>query len=268
MGNDHGLSTFEKETAMNIQFSRRKLLTSGMAAAAGIAGLDAVVKLADRYGLLAPDHKGIFGVGEALTYGVQRLLTAHGSMAREFSRSQISKVSPVNHRAPDYDPYLRLAFKNFADWRLYVDGHVTQPMAFSLNDLKSLPSRTQITQLQCEEGWGYIAAWTGVPLGLILHLVNAKPGAKWVVFYPFNDFWGSIDMPEALHPQTLLCYGMNGEDLSLNHGAPVRLRIPRQVGYKNLKFIARIQVVDSLKNLGDGSGSAAPGIGYSWYGGI
>ena len=253
---------------MSTQLSRRKLIASGIAAVAGVAGLDAAAKLADQYGLLAPDHGGIFGVGEALTYGAQRILTARGSMAREFSRGQISKVSPVNHGAPDYDPYLRLAFNNFADWRLYVDGLVTKPMAFTLNDLKSLPSRTQITQLACEEGWAYIAAWTGVPLGLILHLVGAKPNAKWVVFYPFNDFWGSIDMPEALHPQTLLAYGMNGEDLSLDHGAPIRLRIPRQLGYKNLKYLARIQVVESLKKIGDGSGSAAPGIGYSWYGGI
>jgi len=253
---------------MNDQFTRRKLITSGIVAAAGVAGLDVAAKIADQYGLLAPDHKGIFGFGESLTYGAQRLLTARGSKAREFSSSQISKVSPVNHRAPDYDPYLRLAFNDFVDWRLYVDGLVTKPMAFSLQDLKSLPSRTQITQLQCEEGWSYIAAWTGVPLGLILHLVGAKPSAKWVVVYPFNDFWNSIDMPEAMHPQTLLTYGMNGEDLSPDHGAPIRLRVPRQVGYKNTKYLARIQVVDSLKNVGDGNGSASPEIGYSWYGGI
>ena len=89
-----------------------------------------------------------------------------------------------------------------------------------------------------------------------------------MVFYPFNDFWGSVDMPEALHPQTLLAHGMNGEDLSPGHGAPIRLRLPRQLGYKNLKYLARISVVDSLDNIGDGTGSAAPGIGYSWYGGI
>lgn len=244
------------------------MITSGIAAVVGIAGVDVAARIADHYGLLAPDHDGIFGVGEALTYGAQRLLTAHGSMAREFTRSQISSVSPVNHRAPDYDPYMRLAFNNFVDWRLYVDGLVTKPMAFSLQDLKSLPSRTQITQLLCEEGWAYIAAWTGVPLSLILHLVGAKPNAKWVVFYPFNDFWNSIDMPEAMHPQTLLTYGMNGENLSPNHGAPVRIRVPRQVGYKNTKYIARIQVVESLKHIGDGNGSASPEIGYSWYGGI
>jgi DMSO/TMAO reductase YedYZ molybdopterin-dependent catalytic subunit len=253
---------------MSNKISRRRIITTGLAAISGIAALDAAAKIADRYGLLAPDHQGIFGAGEALTYGAQRLLTAHHSMAREFSRSEISTVSPVNHGHPDYDPYQRMLFNKFKDWRLYVDGLVAHPMSFSLSDLKSLPSRTNITELNCEEGWSYIAAWTGVPLALILSLVGASSKAKWIVFYPFNDFWGSIDIAEALHPQTLLAHGMNGEDLTPDHGAPIRLRIPRQLGYKNLKYIARISVTDSLKNIGDGTGSAAPEIGYSWYGGI
>lgn len=253
---------------MTNKISRRSIITTGLATAAGVAGLDVAAKIADRYGFLAPDHQGVFGLGESLTYGAQRLLTAHGSMAREFSRGEISAISPVNHGHPDYDPYQRMLFDNFVDWRLYVDGLVDRPMAFSLADLKTLPARTQITQMVCEEGWSYIAAWTGVPLGLIMKLVGLKPQAKWVVFYPFNDFWGSIDMPEALHPQTLLAYSMNGENLSADHGAPVRLRIPRQLGYKNLKYIARIQVTDSLKNIGDGTGAAVGDIGYSWYGGI
>ncbi|MGB8536072.1 MAG: molybdopterin-dependent oxidoreductase [Acidobacteriaceae bacterium] len=253
---------------MSNKISRRRIITTGLAALSSVAGLDAAAKIADRYGLLAPDHQGIFGVGEALTYGAQRLLTSHHSMAREFSRSEISDVSPVNHGHPDYDPYQRMLFNKFKDWRLYVDGLVARPMSFSLADLKSLPSRTNITQLTCEEGWSYIAAWTGVPLALILNLVGASAKAKWIVFYPFNDFWGSIDIVEALHPQTLLAHGMNGEDLTPDHGAPIRLRIPRQLGYKNLRYIARISVTDSLKNIGDGTGSAAPEIGYSWYGGI
>ncbi len=253
---------------MSNKISRRKIITTALATVAGAAGLDAAARIADRYGLLAPDHQGIFGAGEALTYGAQRLLMSHHSLAREFSRSEISNISPVNHRHPDYDPYQRLLFGKFVDWRLYVDGLVTRPTAFSLAALKGLPSRTNITQLACEEGWSYIAAWTGVQLSLILTIVGASRKAKWVVFYPFNDFWGSIDIPEALHPQTLLAYGMNGEDLSPDHGAPIRLRIPRQLGYKNLKYIARITVTDSLRNIGDGTGSAAPEIGYSWYGGI
>ena len=105
-------------------------------------------------------------------------------------------------------------------------------------------------------------------LATILKWVGASAQAKWVVFHPFDDFWGSIDMAEAMHPQTLLAYGMNGQDLPHDHGAPLRLRVPKQLGYKNLKYLARISVVDSLKGIGDGQGSAAPEIGYSWYAGI
>jgi DMSO/TMAO reductase YedYZ molybdopterin-dependent catalytic subunit len=253
---------------MSNKISRRKFIVTGLATAAGVAGVDLAANMADHYGLLAPDHSGLFGFGESLTYGAQRLLMSNHSLAREFSRGDISKISPVNHGYPAYDPYERLLAGKFADWRLYVDGLVARPTAFSLADFKQMPSQTQITELNCEEGWSYIAAWTGVRLSLILSLVGASPTAKWVVFYPFNDFWGSIDMPEALHPQTLLAYGMNGDDLSPGHGAPIRLRLPRQLGYKNLKYLARMAVVDSLKDIGDGTGSAAPGIGYSWYAGI
>jgi DMSO/TMAO reductase YedYZ molybdopterin-dependent catalytic subunit len=253
---------------MSAKMSRRKFMMTAMTTVASASGLAIATKVANRYGWLAPDWGGVFGPEEVLTYGAQRLLMSHHSMAREFSASDISKVSPVNHRHPRYDPYERLLYGQFADWRLYVDGLVARPTAFSLAELKRLPSRTQITELNCEEGWSYIAAWTGVQLSLILFLVGASPNAKWVVFYPFNDFWGSIDMAEALHPQTLLAYGMNGDDLPADHGAPIRLRVPRQLGYKNLKYIARIFVTDSLKNVGDGNGSAAPAIGYCWYAGI
>lgn len=253
---------------MSDKISRRKIITAGLATVAGLSGLATVAKIADRYGLLAPDHEGIFGAGEALTYGAQRVLMSHHSLAREFSRGEISKVHPINHGFPRYDPYLSLLRGNFADWRLQVDGLVAHPASFSLDQLKRMPSRSSITLLTCEEGWSYIAEWTGVPLSHVLNLVGTSAKAKWVVFYPFNDFWGSIDMPEALHPQTLLAYGMNGEDLFPGHGAPIRLRVPRQLGYKNLKYLARIYVTDSLKNVGDGNGSAAPAIGYSWYAGI
>ena len=248
--------------------SRRGVITNGLAMVAGIAGLGAAARIAGRFGMIAPDYDNIFGPGEILTYGSQRLITSVHSVAPEFGRGDISTVHPVNHAHPRFEPYARLAHDNFTDWRLYVDGLVERPSAFSLDDLKKMPSRTQITQLICEEGWSYIAAWTGVPLSYVLHAVGASPRAKWVVLFPFDDFWGSIDMPEALHPQTLLTYGMNGEDLTLDHGAPLRLRIPRQLGYKNLKFLARLFITDTLKIVGDGEGSAAPAIGYSWYGGI
>ena len=253
---------------MSDKISRRKIITTGLATVAGVSGLAAAAKIADHYGLLAPDHQGILGAGEALTYGAQRLLMSHHSLAREFNRSEMSKVTPVNHRHPGDDLYEGMLDEKFEGWRLKVDGLVARPGAFSLAELKRMPSRSQITMLACEEGWSFIAEWTGVQLSYLLNLVGASPKAKWVLVYPLDDFWGSMDMPEALHPQTLISYGMNGRDLSPDHGAPVRLRIPRQLGYKNLKFLYRLTVTDTLKNVEDGNGSAAPEIGYSWYAGI
>jgi DMSO/TMAO reductase YedYZ molybdopterin-dependent catalytic subunit len=248
--------------------SRRRLITTGLATAAGVSGLALAAKLADRYGLLAPDHHGILGAGEAVTYGAMRLLTSHHSLAREFHRSEISKVHPVNGKHPETEPYQLLLAGNFADWRLTVDGMVVRPASFSLDELKRMPSQTNITHQACEEGWSFIAEWTGVPLSYVLHLVGASPQAKWVVIHPFDDFWESIDMPDALHPQTTLAYNMNGGEMPTDYGAPLRLRIPRQLGYKSVKYLSRLTVTDSLKNFGDGLGSGAPSAGYSWYAGI
>ena len=121
----------------------------------------------------------------------------------------------------------------------------------------------------CEEGWSYIAEWTGIPLSYVLNLAGVQPQARYVVYFSHQQgWWDSIDMPEALHPQTLLTYGMNGEDLPVLYGAPVRLRVPRQLGYKSVKHLTRITVTESLKNIGNGLGSAAPAAGFSWYAGI
>jgi DMSO/TMAO reductase YedYZ molybdopterin-dependent catalytic subunit len=248
--------------------TRRKLITSGLVAAAGIAGLDVAVHIADKYGFLAPDHSGILGAGEALTYGAQRILMSHRSLAREFDRSQISKIIPVNGEPPKTDAYQRPLANGFADWSLTVDGLVARPSTFSLAELKRLPSRSQITHQACEEGWSFIAEWSGVPLSHILHLVGVRPEAKWVVFFALDDDWDSIDMPEAFHPQTLLVLGMNGQELPTRHGAPLRVRVPRQLGQKSKKYLTRILITDTVKNIGKGWGAADPEFGYSWYMGI
>ncbi len=164
--------------------------------------------------------------------------------------------------------YQRLLAAGFADWRLTVDGLVARPSSFSLAELKGRPSRSQITHQACEEGWSFIAEWTGVPLSYILTLVGVRPQAKYVVFFPFDESWDSLDMPDAWHPQTLLAYAMNGQDLPTPHGAPVRLRVARQLGYKSIKYLSRITVTDTLKNIGQGLGSISPEEGYSWYAGI
>jgi DMSO/TMAO reductase YedYZ molybdopterin-dependent catalytic subunit len=146
---------------------------------------------------------------------------------------------------------------------------VARPATFSIDQLKSYPSHSQITMLQCEEGWSYIAEWIGVPLSHVLDVVGVLPQARYVVYFSIEpDTWESIDMADALHPQTFLTYGMNGDALPVGHGGPLRLRLPRQVGYKSVKFITHLTVTDSLKGFGKGLGSAAPEFGYAWYAGI
>ncbi len=250
------------------EISRRKLITTGLATTAGVLGLGVAARMAEKYGLVPPDHGGIYGLGETLTYASQRLLTRH-SLAREFSRSQISKPPFANEVAPPNVAFKQLQAGGFADWRLSVDGLVTRPVSFSLDQLKSYPSKSQITMLQCEEGWSYIAEWNGVPLSHVLELAGIQPQARYVVYYSIDpDWWESIDMADALHPQTFLTYGMNGGELPVGSGGPLRLRVPRQVGYKSVKYITRLTVTDSLKGFGKGLGSAAPEGGYAWYAGI
>ena len=248
--------------------SRRKLIATGLAATAGASGLAVAARLADRYGLIPPDHGILYGAGETLTYAAQRLLTRH-SMAREFPRGQISKTPFPNGEPPKDEAFQRLQAAGFADWRLDVGGMVARPASFSLADLKSYPSRSQITHLACEEGWSFIAEWIGVPLFHVLNVVGILPQARFVVYQSFQrGWWDSVDMADALHPQTLVTYGMNGGDLPVGHGGPIRLRVPRQLGYKSVKYITRLTVTDSLKGFGKGLGSGAPEAGYAWYAGI
>jgi DMSO/TMAO reductase YedYZ molybdopterin-dependent catalytic subunit len=248
--------------------SRRKLIIGGLAATAGVSGLAAAARLAQKYGLAPPDHGGVYGLGETLTYASQRLLTRH-SLAREFSRSQISKRPLPNEMAPPSEAFKRLQAGGFADWRLTVDGMVDRPGSFSLAQLRSYPSRSQITMVQCEECWSYIAEWIGVPLSQVLDAVSVQPQARYIAYFSIQpDWWDSIDMADALHPQTFLTYGMNGDELPVGNGGPLRLRVPRQLGYKSVKFITHMTVTDSLKKFGKGLGSAAPEGGYAWYAGI
>jgi DMSO/TMAO reductase YedYZ molybdopterin-dependent catalytic subunit len=241
--------------------SRRKLITGGLAATAGVCGLAVAARLANRYGLIPPDYGSLFGAGATLTYASQRLLTRH-SLAREFPRSLISKDPFPNGDPPRDEAFKRLEAGGFADWRLSVEGMVARPASFSLAELKSYPQRSQITHLACEEGWSFIAEWTGVPLSHVLDLVGILPQAKYVVYFSVQrDWWDSVDMADALHPQTLITYGMNGEDLPVGHGGPIRVRVPRQLGYKSIKHVTRLIVTDNLKEYW-------PESSYAWYAGI
>ncbi len=250
------------------KISRRKLITTGLATAAGASGLALAAKLAQSHGLIPPDSGGLYGPGETLTYAAQRLLNRH-AMAREFSPGQISEKPFANEVAPLGDEFQRLQAGGFAEWRLVVDGMAARPTSFSVAEIKSFPSSSHVTMIGCEEGWTYIAEWSGVPLAYILDRVGALPQVRYVVYRSIQaDWWESIDMADALHPQTLVAHGMNGAELAVPFGGPLRLRVPRQLGYKSVKYINRLTLTDNLKSFGKGLGSAAPEAGYAWYAGI
>ena len=246
---------------MSGNFSRRKLILAGLGAGAGATGIAAAVRLADRYGLIPPDRSGLYGAGCSLTYAAHRLLTRH-SLAREFEPSQISRPPFAKVRPFKIEAYDRMRAGGFADWKLEVGGMVERPGTYALAELRSMPARRQITQLACEEGWSFIAEWIGVPLSHVLSAAGMLPQAKFVVYYSIQKNWSqSIDMADAMHPQTLLVYGMNGGELPMGHGGPLRMRVPRQLGYKNVKYITRLVVTDHLQGFYK-TGS------YAWYAGI
>jgi DMSO/TMAO reductase YedYZ molybdopterin-dependent catalytic subunit len=248
--------------------NRRKFLTGGIAAAASVSGVVAAGRIAKRYGLVPPDGGTLYGPGETLTYATQRLILRH-ALAREFSPSQITQPAFRNEIGPPVPAEYDAMQKNgFRDWRLKVDGLVSNPASFTLDEIRSFPAKSQITMLSCEEGWSYIGEWTGVPLSHVLHLAGTRPEAKFVVYRSIQPdwWWDSLDMAEALHPQTLLTYAMNGSDLPMQSGAPLRMRVPRQLGYKSIKFITHLTVTDSLRGYTKGSGSANGG--YAWFAGV
>jgi DMSO/TMAO reductase YedYZ molybdopterin-dependent catalytic subunit len=253
---------------MNEKLSRRELIAKGVAATAGLSGLAVAARLASRHGLIPPDGGGLYGAGATATYAAQRVLTRH-SLAREFPRSMISKAPFANGKPPELEAFKKLQAGGFAEWRLEIDGMVGHPGSFSISDLKGLPSRSQITQVTCEEGWCYIAEWIGTPLSHVLEAAGILPQAKFVVYYSIDKhWWDSIDMADALHPQTLLADGFDGGDLPVGFGGPLRMRVPRQLGYKSVKYITRLTVADNLRGFGKGLGSGAAEAGYSWYVGM
>jgi DMSO/TMAO reductase YedYZ molybdopterin-dependent catalytic subunit len=250
------------------QMSRRKLITAGLATVAGASGLAVAARLARRYGLVPPDHGGLYGPGATLTYAAQRLLTTH-SLAREFPRSMISKAPFANETAPPSDEFKKHQAGGFRDWRLVVDGMVDHPLSLSVSDIRSMTFRNQITEVVCEEGWSYVAEWIGTPLHEVLREAGVQPQVRYIVYRSIEkDWWESIDMADALHPQTFLTWGMNDGDLPVGFGGPLRLRVPRQLGYKSVKYIVQLTATDSMKHFGKGLGSASPEAGYAWYAGI
>jgi DMSO/TMAO reductase YedYZ molybdopterin-dependent catalytic subunit len=247
--------------------SRRTLLTAGIAAAGG-SFVAAAADVGRRLGLVPPDAGGVFGPGETLTYAAHRLV-GRRAMAREFPREMISARPFANSVRKRDEAFLAHQAAGFTTWRLAVEGLVARPASLSLAELRGMPVGRQITEISCEEGWSYIAEWIGTPLAAVLDAVGVKPEARYVLYRSHDrNAWDSIDLDEGRHPQTLVAWGMNGGELPVPFGGPLRMRVPRQLGYKSTKYINRLVVTDSLDGFGTGKGSADAEGGYSWYAGI
>lgn len=223
-----------------------------------------------------PTYGNVLRMGDLFTYKAHRLLLPSQALAREYEHDDITPVMAVGTTNPadpdqsvynaEYGPvYERLLADRFSSWQLVIEGSVQRPGAYTLADLTRMPSRTQITRHVCEEGWSAIAQWTGVPLHYVLQAVGIRAEARYVQFYSYDDIVDGIDMFDALHPQTILAYGMNGRNLPISHGAPLRVRVETQLGYKSMKFLRRIVVTEAFDDNGP-QGNIQKG--WSWYAGI
>jgi DMSO/TMAO reductase YedYZ molybdopterin-dependent catalytic subunit len=219
----------------------------------------------------------LLDLADGFTRHAQRLILSGRPLVRELPVAQISPSFPVNGTSlPTGDVYRRLLDSQFHDWRLRVHGLVDRPIALSLGQLQALPARTQVTLHQCDEGWSAVAQWTGVQLSRVLQLSGLGKSARYCVFHCLdkveldgNYYYESLDMLDAMHPQTILAYAMNGKSLPVGYGAPLRLRVELQIGYKNAKYVDRIEVVDSLQSIGKGRGGWWEDYDHAiWYAGL
>jgi DMSO/TMAO reductase YedYZ molybdopterin-dependent catalytic subunit len=252
--------------------SRRRLLAVGGAA----AGASLLAGCSDVPWAYQP--RKFFAGAEWLTLRAQRALLSDGALAREFTAADISPKFRANGTtSPNDESYKAMALGDFVNWRLEVGGLVEQPLSLSLAELRQLPARTQITRHDCVEGWSCIGKWKGPMLSTILDRVALKPEARFIVFHCADKlsngfasvpYYESIDLIDAFHPQSILAYEMNDARLPVEHGAPLRLRVERQLGYKMAKYVMRIEAVDSFAGLGEGKGGFWEDNGYEWYAGI
>jgi DMSO/TMAO reductase YedYZ molybdopterin-dependent catalytic subunit len=249
--------------------TRRQMLLRGSTALGGLllAGCDRMSN--------SPEFRHILDGAEGLSYHSQRLLVGRQALAREFKGTDLSPVFRSNGTsAPNGAAYESLLADNFRQWRLNVDGLVARPLNLSLADLRGLPARTQITRHDCVEGWSAIGQWTGVPLTAVLTKAGLLPGARYIVFYcadtleaGADPYYESVDLIDAFHPQTILAYDLNAKPLPVPNGAPLRLRVERQLGYKHAKYVMRIEAVRELSHISGGKGGFWEDRGYEWYAG-
>jgi DMSO/TMAO reductase YedYZ molybdopterin-dependent catalytic subunit len=226
-----------------------------------------------------PQFTDVLQRAEGLTRRAQRLVTDRRALAREFPATAISPDfranGSINPDAPDYVAHVQ---NGFADWKLVIDGLVERPLALSLAELRAQPARSQITRHDCVEGWSSIGKWTGARLGPLLDKAGLKPNARYIVFHCADSleqtldgtgqYYESIDLIDAYHPQTILAYDMNDRTLPVQYGAPVRLRVERQLGYKHAKYVMRVEAVEDFAQIGRGKGGFWEDRGYEWYAGI
>jgi DMSO/TMAO reductase YedYZ molybdopterin-dependent catalytic subunit len=262
----------------NLILNRRRLLGIGAAGASSLilAGCDQFDIFAQRGGAA----RNFLERANQLTYAAQRALVPDQQLQREFAESEIRQGQrPNGSTDPRNIPeYAALEAGQFANYKLNVTGLVETPKSFTLAELRNMPARTQITRHDCVEGWSTIAKWTGTPLGAVLDQAKVKPTARFIVYHCYDQMGGGLSAPEpyyessdlidAYHPQTILAYGLNGENLPIANGAPVRVRIERALGYKQAKYVHTIEVVDSFAQFGMGRGGYWEDHGYDWYGGI
>ncbi|MES3001636.1 MAG: molybdopterin-binding protein [Pseudomonadota bacterium] len=254
---------------------RRGLLRSGLAIAAGGALTGSLT------GCDALSHNDtaveVLRTAETLSNSVHRIL-GRRAMAQEFSPAEIPPVFRANGTTmPPGESYAEMVANGFADWRLKVDGLVAKPLELTMAQLQAMPARTQITRHDCVEGWSCIGQWKGVRLSHLLQLAQVKPEAKYVVFHCLDQmdeddedtvYYESVDMDDAFHEQTILAWELNGKPVPVENGAPLRARIERQLGYKQPKYLHRVEVVESFSKMRGGRGGYWEDQGYNWYGGI
>jgi DMSO/TMAO reductase YedYZ molybdopterin-dependent catalytic subunit len=256
---------------MRHQTERRKFLRR-LAAGASAAVLVGCDKLSN-----SEWFGNVLSTGESLSKNAHHLLRTRKAMAQEFSEADLSPSFRSNGTSfPESAEYQILAKDSFKDWSLEISGLVEKPLKLTLAQIQALPGRTQITRHDCVEGWSAIGKWTGAPLHEVLALVKPLPKARYVVFYcadPMEDdstdlYYESIDMEDASHPQTILAYKLNDETLPIKNGAPIRLRVERQLGYKQAKYIMKIALVEHFEDIAGGKGGYWEDNGYEWYAGI
>jgi len=252
--------------------TRRRLLAGTVAAmSAALSGCDRVAS--------SPAVNTALASADNLSFHVQRLLLGRGALAREYPSSAIRRDFRANGSTrPDSEIYQRHVAEDFRNWRLEIGGLVDTPLSLSLGDLRAAPSRSQITRHDCVEGWSSIAQWRGARLAALLQRAGIKSSARYVGFFCADsleltldgtgDYYETIDLVDAMHEQTILAYEMNGQPLPIAHGAPVRLRVERQLGYKMAKYVMRIELLESFTHLGRGKGGYWEDRGYQWYAGI